>query len=157
MGRRQIFRAKSTVDKDSIPKQFTAEWKNIALGHPNINKLVQCENDECIRQFSQGYTSQSTEYGTENSQKIGLTTEFLDSVNVYTQTDRAIKYGIVIIIITFRLLLPIRSIEKLRIHPIQYALVAMAQGIFFVLLLSMSEYYAFAWAYFVACIACTWG
>jgi len=33
-------------------------------------------------------------------------------------------------------------------------LVAMAQGIFFVLLLSISEYYAFAWAYAVACIAC---
>ncbi len=30
----------------------------------------------------------------------------------------------------------------------------MAQGIFFVLLLSISEYYAFAWAYMVACITC---
>jgi inner membrane protein involved in colicin E2 resistance len=30
----------------------------------------------------------------------------------------------------------------------------MAQGVFFVLLLSISEYYAFAWAYLVAAVAC---
>ncbi|BCU63383.1 hypothetical protein F941_03202 [Acinetobacter bouvetii DSM 14964 = CIP 107468] len=142
------------VNNDSSPKQFTAEWKNIALGHQNISKLIQCENNECIRQFSNGYIAKNTAYETENNQKIGLSTEFLDSVNVYTQTDRAIKYGIVIIIITFGCFFLFEVLKSLRIHPIQYSLVAMAQGIFFVLLLSISEYYAFAWAYAVACIAC---
>ena len=88
------------------------------------------------------------------SQSIGLSTEFLESVNVYTQTDRAIKYGIVIIIITFACFFLFEVLKSLRIHPIQYSLVAMAQVVFFVLLLSISEYYAFAWAYCVAGIAC---
>ena len=59
-----------------------------------------------------------------------------------------------IIIITFGCFFLFEVMKSLRIHPIQYSLVAMAQGIFFVLLLSISEYYAFAWAYMVACIAC---
>ena len=75
-------------------------------------------------------------------------------MNVYTQTDRALKYGIVIILITFGCFFLFEVLKSLRIHPIQYSLVAMAQGIFFVLLLSISEYYAFVWAYIVAAIAC---
>ena len=142
------------LEKTSSHQQFTAQWKNIALGHQNISKLTSCENNECIRQFSNGNYAKNAEYETGSNQKIGLTTEFLDSVNVYTQTDRAIKYGIVIIIITFGCFFLFEVLKSLRIHPIQYSLVAMAQGIFFVLLLSISEYYAFAWAYMVACIAC---
>ncbi|QXW26127.1 cell envelope integrity protein CreD [Acinetobacter johnsonii] len=141
-------------EKTSSHQQFTAGWKNIALGHQNINRLIDCDNSQCIRQFSNGYIAKNTEYETENNQKIGLSTEFLDSVNVYTQTDRAIKYGIVIITITFGCFFLFEVLKSLRIHPIQYSLVAMAQGIFFVLLLSISEYYAFASAYVVACIAC---
>lgn len=140
--------------KTSTPQQFTAQWKNIALGHQNISKLIDCDNNECIRQFSNGYFAQEPAYMGEPSQSIGLSTEFLESVNVYTQTDRAIKYGIVIIIITFACFFLFEVLKSLRIHPIQYSLVAMAQVVFFVLLLSISEYYAFAWAYFVAGIAC---
>ncbi|MEG1273810.1 MAG: cell envelope integrity protein CreD [Acinetobacter sp.] len=143
--------------KTSIQQQFTAQWKNIALGQQNINKLIHCESNDCIRQFTRGSYVQPanySEYETAGHEKIGLTTEFLESVNVYTQTDRAIKYGIVIIIITFGCFFLFEVLKSLRIHPIQYSLVAMAQGIFFVLLLSISEYYAFAWAYVVASIAC---
>lgn len=140
--------------KTSSHQQFSADWKNIALGHQNINKLIECDSSDCIRQFNQGYYTQENTYEAEQNPRIGLSTEFLESVNVYTQTDRAIKYGIVIIIITFGCFFLFEILKSLRIHPIQYSLVAMAQGIFFVLLLSISEYYAFAWAYLVAGIAC---
>lgn len=140
--------------KTSSHQQFSADWKNIALGHQNINKLIECDSSDCIRQFNQGYYTQENTYEAEQNPRIGLSTEFLESVNVYTQTDRAIKYGIVIIIITFGCFFLFEILKSLRIHPIQYSLVAMAQGIFFVLLLSISEYYAFAWAYLVASIAC---
>ncbi|MEQ1308755.1 cell envelope integrity protein CreD [Acinetobacter bereziniae] len=140
--------------KTSTHQQFTAQWKNIALGQQNISKLIECDTSDCIRQFSQGYYTQENAYDVEQSQRIGLSTEFLESVNVYTQTDRAIKYGIVIIIITFGCFFLFEVLKSLRIHPIQYSLVAIAQGLFFVLLLSISEYYAFAWAYFVAGVAC---
>lgn len=147
-------------DKTSTQQQFNAQWKNIAIGHQNLNKFIHCESDECTRQFVQGNYLQKENYAETagytpiNHEKIGLSAEFLESVNVYTQTDRAIKYGIVIIIITFGCFFLFEVLKGLRIHPIQYSLVAMAQGIFFVLLLSISEYYAFAWAYIVAAMAC---
>lgn len=147
-------------DKTSTQQQFNAQWKNIAIGHQNLNKFIHCESDECTRQFVQGNYLQKESYAETagytpiNHEKIGLSADFLESVNVYTQTDRAIKYGIVIIIITFGCFFLFEVLKGLRIHPIQYSLVAMAQGIFFVLLLSISEYYAFAWAYIVAAMAC---
>jgi inner membrane protein len=147
-------------EKTSTQQQFNAQWKNIAIGHQNLNKFIHCESDECTRQFVQGNYLQKESYAETasytpiNQEKIGLSAEFLESVNVYTQTDRAIKYGIVIIIITFGCFFLFEVLKGLRIHPIQYSLVAMAQGIFFVLLLSISEYYAFAWAYIVAALAC---
>jgi len=147
-------------DKTSTQQQFNAQWKNIAIGHQNLNKFIHCESDECTRQFVQGNYLQKENYAETagytpiNHEKVGLSAEFLESVNVYTQTDRAIKYGIVIIIITFGCFFLFEVLKGLRIHPIQYSLVAMAQGIFFVLLLSISEYYAFAWAYIVAALAC---
>lgn len=147
-------------EKTSTQQQFNAQWKNIAIGHQNLNKFIHCESDECTRQFVQGNYLQKESYAETagytpiNHEKVGLSAEFLESVNVYTQTDRAIKYGIVIIIITFGCFFLFEVLKGLRIHPIQYSLVAMAQGIFFVLLLSISEYYAFAWAYIVAAMAC---
>lgn len=147
-------------DKTSTQQQFNAQWKNIAIGHQNLNKFIHCESDECTRQFVQGNYLQKESYAETagytpiNQEKVGLSAEFLESVNVYTQTDRAIKYGIVIIIITFGCFFLFEVLKGLRIHPIQYSLVAIAQGIFFVLLLSISEYYAFAWAYIVAAMAC---
>ena len=143
--------------KTSAQQKFNAQWKNIALGYQHLNKFIYCESNDCTRQFAQSnyvQTANSSEHEIAGHEKIGLTTEFLESVNVYTQTDRAIKYGIVIIIITFGCFFLFEVLKSLRIHPIQYSLVAMAQGIFFVLLLSISEYYAFVWAYIVAAIAC---
>ncbi len=147
--------------KNSAEKQFSAQWKNIALGQQNLNVLTNCtanngNNQNCLNPLkSSQYSDNEGSYTAENThEKIGLSTEFLESVNVYTQTDRAIKYGIVIILITFGCFFLFEVLKSLRIHPIQYALVAMAQGIFFVLLLAISEYYAFAWAYIVAAIAC---
>ena len=141
-------------EKTSVNQQFTAQWKNIALGRQNLSKLANCESNDCIRQLNNSSYTKEASYNGESVEKIGLSTEFLESVNVYTQTDRAIKYGIVIIIITFGCFFLFEVLKGLRIHPIQYSLVAMAQGIFFVLLLSISEYYAFTWAYLVAGIAC---
>ena len=61
--------------KTSTQQQFTAQWKNIALGHQNISKLIDCDNNDCIRQFSNGYFSQEPGYMGEPSQSIGLSTE----------------------------------------------------------------------------------
>lgn len=140
---------------------FEADWKNIALGKRNLDRLSTCANSQCFYQavntqsnlisdVDSGYAASNT----SSNNISGISTQFLEPVNIYTQTDRAIKYGIMVIIITFGCFFLFEVLKSLKIHPIQYALVAMAQGVFFVLLLSISEYYAFGLAYLVAAVAC---
>jgi inner membrane protein len=78
----------------------------------------------------------------------------VDPVNVYSQTDRASKYGLLFVLLTFVGFFMFELIKQLPIHPIQYGLVGLALAIFFLLLLSLSEHIAFGWAYLVASIAC---
>ncbi|MEQ1452352.1 cell envelope integrity protein CreD [Acinetobacter seifertii] len=139
---------------------FEANWKNIALGKRNLDRLSTCENSQC---FYQALNTQNNPISDEAAYAVsnatsnnisGISTQFLEPVNIYTQTDRAIKYGIMVIIITFGCFFLFEVLKNLKIHPVQYALVAMAQGVFFVLLLSISEYYAFVLAYLAAAVAC---
>lgn len=147
--------------KLSKKQLFEADWKNIALGKRNLDRLSACENSQCFYQTlnTQNNLISDVEaaYAVSNASSnniSGISTQFLEPVNIYTQTDRAIKYGIMVIIITFGCFFLFEVLKSLKIHPVQYALVAMAQGVFFVLLLSISEYYAFSLAYLAATVAC---
>lgn len=140
---------------------FEADWKNIALGKRNLDRLSTCENSQCFYQALNTQNNRISDveaaYAVSNASSnniSGISTQFLEPVNIYTQTDRAIKYGIMVIIITFGCFFLFEVLKNLKIHPVQYALVAMAQGVFFVLLLSISEYYAFSLAYLIAAVAC---
>jgi inner membrane protein len=90
--------------------------------------------------------------GVEGIDAIGIS--LVDPVNVYSQADRASKYGLLFVLLTFVGFFMFELIKQLPIHPIQYGLVGLALAIFFLLLLSLSEHIAFAWAYLVASIAC---
>jgi len=82
--------------------------------------------------------------------QVGL----VEPVNVYSQADRASKYGILFVLLTFVGFFMFELLKRLAIHPIQYLLVGLALAIFFLLLLSLSEHMAFWIAYLVASIAC---
>ena len=78
----------------------------------------------------------------------------VDPVDVYTQADRASKYGVLFILLTFTGFLLFELIRRLRIHPLQYLMVGLALAIFFLLLISLSEHIAFWQAYLVSAAAC---
>lgn len=82
------------------------------------------------------------------------TVSLVDPVEAYTQADRAIKYGILFVLLTFVGFFMLELLLQLRIHPIQYGLVGLALSIFFLLLVSLSEHIAFGMAYTVASTAC---
>ena len=83
---------------------------------------------------------------------VGLS--LVDPVNIYTQADRASKYGVLFVLLTFLGFFMFELIRQLPIHPIQYGLVGLALAIFFLLLVSLSEHIEFALAYLVSAIAC---
>jgi inner membrane protein len=78
----------------------------------------------------------------------------VDPVNPYSQADRASKYGLLFVLLTFVGFFMFELIKQLRIHPIQYGLVGLALAIFFLLLVSLSEHIAFGLAYLAASVAC---
>ncbi|MET4730063.1 inner membrane protein [Lysobacter enzymogenes] len=77
-----------------------------------------------------------------------------DPVNVYSQADRATKYGLLFVLLTFVGFFMFELIKQLRIHPIQYGLVGLALAIFFLLLVSLSEHIDFGLSYLIASVAC---
>jgi inner membrane protein len=70
--------------------------------------------------------------------------------SVYQQNERAGKYGILFVALTFVAFFLFEILRKLRVHAVQYLLVGVALTTFYVVLLALSEQIGFAWAYLAA-------
>lgn len=79
-----------------------------------------------------------------------LAVDLIDPVNPYVMSDRAIKYGLMFIALTFVTVGLTELLTGRRVHPVQYLLVGLALSLFFLLLLSLSEHLSFLTAYLVA-------
>jgi len=79
----------------------------------------------------------------------------MDPVSPYLLADRATKYGLLFIALTFVGVGAVEVMRRLRVHPIQYLLVGSGIAVFFLLLVSLSEHVPFAVAYLAAAAACT--
>ncbi|WP_339905585.1 cell envelope integrity protein CreD [Pseudomonas guineae] len=79
---------------------------------------------------------------------------FVDPVDQYLKTERAIKYALLFIGLTFAVFFLFEVLKRMAVHPVQYALVGMSLALFYLLLLSLSEHLSFATAYVIAATAC---
>jgi inner membrane protein len=84
----------------------------------------------------------------------GVEVRFVEPIDVYSLSDRALKYGFLFIGLTFGCFALMELMLPLRIHPAQYLLVGLALATFILLLLALSEHVAFAVAYAAAAAAC---
>jgi inner membrane protein len=84
--------------------------------------------------------------------RLGIS--FVDPVDQYLKTDRAIKYALLFITLTFAGFFLFDILRKLPVHPIQYALVGAALALFYLLLLSLSEHIGFGLAYLISAASC---
>ena len=78
----------------------------------------------------------------------------IDPVDIYSMSDRASKYAELFIAITLGAFLLFELLRRLRLHPMNYLLIAAALLIFFLMLLSLSERIGFGLAYLSAASAC---
>jgi inner membrane protein len=90
---------------------------------------------------------------TANAYKSIFTTSFIIPVDNYKNATRAVKYGILFIVLTFAFCFAFEVANKKPIHPIQYLLVGFAMVIFYTLLVSISEFVNFSLAYLIASTA----
>ena len=75
---------------------------------------------------------------------------FVQPVDHYQKTERALKYGLLFVLLTFTVFLLWELLRNLRLHPVQYLLIGAALVVFYLLLLSLTEHMRFAIAYGVA-------
>lgn len=73
--------------------------------------------------------------------------------SIYQQNERAGKYGVLFIALTFVAFFLFEVLKKLRVHPVQYLLIGVALCTFYLLLLALSEQIGFGMAYALAAAA----
>jgi inner membrane protein len=91
----------------------------------------------------------------ESLSQAGFGVELLDGVDAYDMSWRAVRYGMLFIIVPFAALFLFELISRSRLHPVQYILIGLANCLFYLLLLSLSELIGFGWAYALAALACS--
>ncbi|MFV3404338.1 MULTISPECIES: cell envelope integrity protein CreD [Pseudomonas] len=79
---------------------------------------------------------------------------FVDPVDQYLKSERAIKYALLFIALTFAGFFLFEVLKHLCVHPVQYILVGVALAFFYLLLLSLSEHLGFGLAYGISASAC---
>ena len=77
------------------------------------------------------------------------------TADIYQKSMRLAKYSIMFLVFTFAAFFFAEIINKQRIHPIQYILIGMAILIFYTLVLSLSEYMHFNYAYILSAVSVT--
>lgn len=83
-----------------------------------------------------------------------LGVSLIDPVDAYTQTDRAVRYGFLFVLLTLGGFFLFEMLKAKPVHPLQYLLIGFAVVLFFLLLLALSEHTGFALAYVIAAGAC---
>ena len=111
-------------------KGFTADWK--------------------VLHFNRTFPQQFINVGENLVSESAFGFKLLQPVDAYGQTQRSIKYAVLIIALTFFLYFFLEILYRRSVHVLQYVLIGFALVIFYTLLLSFSEYIAFAKAYLVA-------
>jgi inner membrane protein len=126
--------ATQAVDKDG----FRAKWSTSQLS----------------RRYGQLWDSATN---SEPAAKIVMESAFgfalIDPVDAYRGTDRAIKYAVLFIALTFATCLLFEMATGTRPRVMQYGLIGLSLCIFYLLLLSLGEQIGFAAAYLVSAAA----
>lgn len=136
--------------------KMTSNWRDPSFegtSHPNGNSLKINKNG-----FSAGWSNIQIGSGKselhldrlESYSKPFSDIHFLKLVDQYQLNERTIKYGLLVLILTFAVFFLIQIVGKLVIHPLHYLMIGMALLLFYSLLLSFSEQIGFIPAYLIA-------
>lgn len=120
-------------------KGFTAQWQSSRYSINALTSVQKCiEDDSC-----------------DALTLDGSGVNFINPVDVYLQTERALKYAILFIGLSFITFFIFEQVIQLPIHPIQYTLVGLAIATFYLLLVSLAEHIPLIVAYFLGVLGCT--
>src|SRR5437764_781861 len=129
------------AERSLRPDGFDAKWRISYYG----------------RDYPQSWTSRT---GNERFTTTAVSTslfgaQFLSILDAYRYVERSIKYGVLFLVLVFTAFFLFEVTARQKIHPFQYLMVGAALCLFYLLLLSISEFIGFSWAYLIAAVAST--
>jgi inner membrane protein len=131
---------------------FSADYRigNLALGRSLVSTSDKGDSDITAAPAT------GSAYAVEVAPPAGASNasiSLIQPVDLYSQIDRAVKYGFLFIGFTFLALLMFDIIGGVRVSAVEYLLMGAAIVLFFVLLLAFAEVIGFTAAYVVASVA----
>ena len=109
------------------------------------------------RDYPQSWTSRNgnERFTTQAVSQSMFGAQFLSVLDAYRYVERSIKYGVLFLVLVFTAFFLFEVTARQKIHPFQYLMVGAALCIFYLLLLSISEFVGFGLAYLIAAVAST--
>ncbi|MDT8990490.1 cell envelope integrity protein CreD [Curvibacter sp. APW13] len=132
---------------------FDAHWRLSALA-TSASQDVVAGKPLCAWSWNEGGPGEEVDAPPIDNCAQSVRLRLIDPINPYTLADRATKYGLLFVALTFVTVGLVELLQRRAVHPVQYLLVGSALSAFFLLLLSLSEHLPFALAYGVAASAC---
>jgi inner membrane protein len=126
------------VEREIGDNGFTARWQTSFFSTNLEEALKSCIKGADCSQFT--------------SRHFGVS--LINPVDQYLKSERAIKYALLFVALTFAGFFLFEVLKRLAVHPIQYGLVGMALTLFYLLLLSLSEHVGFTLAYLISSSGC---
>ena len=129
------------AERSVRPDGFSAKWKVSYYG----------------RDYPQQWTSRmGNERFNEKTVRASLFgAELLSILDAYRYVERSIKYGVLFFVLVFTTFFLFEITARQKIHPFQYLMVGAALCLFYLALLSISEFVGFGWAYLIAAVVAT--
>ncbi len=95
----------------------------------------------------------ASDFRPESTAGADFGVEFLQPTDVYQQVHRALRYAVLFLFIPFAALFLFEVLSGRRLHVVQYILVGLANCLFYLLLLALSEHIPFLAAYLASAAA----
>lgn len=115
---------------------FTANWRVQDFGRPYASRWTTADmNGEQLA---------------TNAAQSAFGVSLIQPVDIYHQAERAVKYAVLFIILTFLTFFLWEVFSAALLHPMQYAFVGFAMCVFYLLLVSISEHTGFDAAYAIS-------
>jgi inner membrane protein len=129
------------AERSVRPDGFDAKWKISYYGRDYPQQWTSRIGNE---RFSERSVSAST-FGAQ----------LLSILDAYRYVERSIKYGVLFFVLVFTTFFLFEMTARQKIHPFQYLMVGAALCLFYLALLSISEFLGFSAAYLIAAVAAT--
>ncbi len=133
------------AEREVTDTGFTAHWRVLAINR-SFSQVISRNRWEKLTNEEGGQFY----YESESRSNFGV--ELRTPVEQYLQSERAVKYAYIIVLLTFGVVFFVEIRKAKPIHPVQYALIGLAIMLFYTLLLSFSEQMSFLLSYIIASV-----